>query len=383
MATAKRPRTLDSFFKPPPTKKSRPTTDVELQQGYANTGEEPEPAKCSSHPAYPFAIADLLPEVSEALNFTPASEGQTINDRPDLDLVYFQPYIPSPTSRHLFDYLRRELFYYRVKYTIKRGPVETQVNTPRFTTVFGVDATARFLPDGSIADAATGRPVSRDAYKCRPRPMPAALAALRALTERATGCGDGDGGRDGGFNFALVNYYAGGDDSISYHSDDERFLGPEPAIASFSLGARRDFLLKHKPTPPTDGTAEAKQQAPLKLALGTGDMVLMRGRTQANWLHSIPKRKGAGAGGGRINVTFRRAMVKGGTENYYRYNVGDGEVYRWDEGMREMVQWKSLALRDEGMRGSNLDLPPHDLSKVGDDLSKAGEHVTTPENRQK
>jgi hypothetical protein len=30
-------------------------------------------------------------------------------------------------------------------------------------------------------------------------------------------------------------------------------------------------------------------------------------------------------------------MVPGGTNNYYRYNVGDGPVWRWDESRQEMV----------------------------------------------
>lgn len=69
-------------------------------------------------------------------------------------------------------------------------------------------------------------------------------------------------------------------------------------------------------------------------------MVLMRGSTQAKWLHSIPKRKGAGVGeGGRINITYRRAMERGGTENYYCYNVGGGGAWRWDGGRGEMVEW--------------------------------------------
>lgn len=66
-------------------------------------------------------------------------------------------------------------------------------------------------------------------------------------------------------------------------------------------------------------------------------MILMRGPTQSHWLHSIPKRSGKNLEeGGRINITFRRAMVKGGTENYYNYNVGTGPVYRWDAVSREM-----------------------------------------------
>ena len=143
------------------------------------------------------------------------------------------------------------------------------------------------------------------------------------------------------YNFCLVNYYATGADSISYHSDDERFLGPNPAIASFSLGAKRDFLMKHKPVPPNiKGPPPALSNAPpLKLPLSSGDMVLMRGKTQANWLHSIPKRKGGESDSGRINITFRKALVRGGTENYYQYNVGTGGVWKWDDRKGEMIDW--------------------------------------------
>jgi alkylated DNA repair dioxygenase AlkB len=329
MATAKRPRTLDSFFKPPPPKRSR----IDAQ---SNDPKDDSMAR-SSHPTYPFSIPHLSAEMIEALNFAPEDEGKSITDKPDLDLLYYQPYIPKQTARDLFDFLRAELFFYRVQYNIKRGPTETLINTPRYTTVFGVDETARFEEDNNdneqnssnktLVDATTGKPVAKTAYKVPPRPIPESLDILRRLTENATGCK---------FNFALVNYYASGDDSISYHSDDERFLGPLPAIASFTLGAQRDFLMKHKPTEQKDKS----ETTPMKLPLASGDMVLMRGKTQSCWLHSIPKRKGGEVGKGRVNITFRRAMVKGGTDNYYRYNVGDGGVYKWDEAKREMCLWE-------------------------------------------
>ncbi|CRK25043.1 hypothetical protein BN1708_014116 [Verticillium longisporum] len=209
------------------------------------------------------------------------------------------------------------------------------MSTPRYTTVFGLDATALFNAAGHPVDAASRAPLGPDRRYDRipPRPLPACLDALRRSAEAATGCA---------FNVCLVNYYATGADSIAFHSDDERFLGPAPAIASFSLGARRDFLLKHKPFPPPGDAAAAAPRPPaalgtLRFPLGSGDMLLMRGATQANWLHSVPKRSGRHAeDGGRINITFRRAVVKGGTENYYHYNVGTGPVYRWDDVAREM-----------------------------------------------
>lgn len=282
-------RTLDSFFKSPSAKKHKVSSE-----------------NASSHHTYPFPIPQLPSTVADILGFAPATEGKVMKDQADLDLLYFQPYIPKEVEKDLFQFLRAELFFYRVQYNIKRGPVETRINTPRFTTVFGVDESSRFGVDGALVDAGTGKPIPKDRYKAQPRPIPECLDTLRKLTEATTG---------ERYNFALVNYYASGQDSISYHSDDERFLGTNPAIASFSLGAKRDFLMKHKPV--QGAVAESK---PLKLPLGSGDMIVMRGPTQSNWLHSIPKRVGGESGRGRINITFRKAMVRGGTENYYQYN---------------------------------------------------------------
>lgn len=323
---SKRPRTLDSFFSPPPVKRSRQHHEGD---GIAtNTGLLSQSTEKSNHPTYPHPLPHLPLEIIEILNFAPTDEGKVINNEPDLDLLYFQPYIPKDIQRPLFEFLRRELFFYRVKYNIKRGPVETLINTPRYTTVFGLDETSRFNGDGEVVDTESGKPsTAKESYTCKPRPIPECLDLLRRLTENTTGCK---------FNFALVNYYANGNDSISYHSDDERFLGPDPAIASFTLGAKRDFLLRHKKTP----AAHPSESKPMKFPLASGDMVLMRGKTQSCWEHSIPKRKGGEAERGRINITFRRAMTKGGTANYYRYNVGNGGVFRWDEATGEMLAWE-------------------------------------------
>lgn len=305
---------LDTFFKPSTPKKAK-------YEANANK---------SYHDSYPFAIPHMPTTFMEQLGFAPEEEGKVMNDQLDLDLVYYQPYIPQSIAAGVFDFLRQELPFYRVQYKINRGGIQTQINTPRFTTVFGVDETGKFSSEGDILDAKTGKPVEKARYKCIPRPIPQCLDELRKITEGTTG---------ETFNFCLVNYYADGKDSISYHSDDERFLGPNPAIASFSLGAKRDFLMKHKPIPPKEGVVVEEPKA-LKLPLGSGDMILMRGRTQSNWLHSIPKRAGGEAGKGRINITFRKAMVKGGTENYYQYNVGTGGVYKWDAKQEKMTPWE-------------------------------------------
>ena len=266
------------------------------------------PAEVSSHLTYPYPVPHFPEEITNALASVPASEGKRINDQPDLDLLYFRPYIPGSIEGNLFNFLRSSLFFYRVQYSIKRGGIETPINTPRFTTVFGVDDSSLFSATGDLLDCHTSKPIPSDRYKnCKPRPMPHCLNHLRQLTEIFTGAE---------YNFCLVNYYASGADSISYHSDDERFLGPKPIIASFSLGATRDFCMKHKLIAPStkDPNPEQNSKSPIKLLLASGDMVLMRGQTQANWMHSIPKRKGKATEGGRINITFRKGVKVYATE---------------------------------------------------------------------
>ncbi|KAI0452786.1 DNA repair family protein [Xylaria acuta] len=329
-------RTIDAYFGIPEAKKPR-DSDLASLQGLVGY---------TTHASYPFPIPRLPGALEAEISGPPARAAREIADQPDLDLF-------------LFEFLRAKLPFYRVEYDIMRGTTKTHVRTPRWTTVFGLDETARFEtsltfesgslsdPESSIervVDARTGKPVPignidtqgqrrQTGYKAIPRPIPHCLDVLRRSTETATGCQ---------FNFCLVNYYASGADSISFHSDDERFLGALPAIASFSLGATRDLVMKQKP--PKSELGETKvngtSKAPLKLPLVTGDMVLMRGRTQANWLHSVPKRSGKNEwDGGRINITFRRALVRGGTENYYQYNVGSGPVHKWNDAAQEMRPW--------------------------------------------
>lgn len=96
------------------------------------------------------------------------------------------------------------------------------------------------------------------------------------------------------FNSVLLNYYRNQNDSMGMHSDDERELGPQPAIASLSLGEERSFLLKHK---------SRNDLKTVKLALPTGSLLLMQGDTQKYWRHGINKERQPC--GPRINLTFR------------------------------------------------------------------------------
>ena len=95
------------------------------------------------------------------------------------------------------------------------------------------------------------------------------------------------------FNSVLINYYRDGKDSNGWHSDNEPELGTNPVIASLSLGASRDFHLRHK----------SNKHLRHKITLTNGSLLMMSGTTQQFWQHHIPKRTHAK---GRINLTFRK-----------------------------------------------------------------------------
>lgn len=67
----------------------------------------------------------------------------------------------------------------------------------------------------------------------QPAPWPPALDDLRRQLSVELGTE---------FNSCLANLYRDGSDSMGFHSDDEPELGPQPTIASVSLGSRRRFV---------------------------------------------------------------------------------------------------------------------------------------------
>lgn len=115
--------------------------------------------------------------------------------------------------------------------------------------------------------------------------------AVRAITGAYTG-------ESPAFDSMLGNLYRGGSDSVAWHSDDERELGPAPTIASVSLGASRVFKIRSKVD---------HERRDWTVELAHGDVLVMHGRSQADYEHSIPKT--ARAVGTRVNLTFRQVVA--------------------------------------------------------------------------
>lgn len=98
------------------------------------------------------------------------------------------------------------------------------------------------------------------------------------------------------YNSCLLNLYHDGNEGMGWHTDDEKELKKDGAIASISLGVSRKFSFKHKST-----------QEKVDLILENGSMLVMKGTTQTHWLHRLPpstKIKDP-----RINLTFRTIIT--------------------------------------------------------------------------
>jgi len=92
------------------------------------------------------------------------------------------------------------------------------------------------------------------------------------------------------FNAVLCNYYRDGQDSMGWHSDNEKEMDAA-VIASVSIGGERVIKFRSR-----------KDEKKLAFNLPHGSLLLMN-NFQDNWQHSIGKVKSASP---RINFTFRK-----------------------------------------------------------------------------
>jgi alkylated DNA repair dioxygenase AlkB len=153
--------------------------------------------------------------------------------------------------------------------------------TTRTLRMFG-----RELPEPRLV-AYLGEPGTAYTYSGRRNEPAAIVAPLAPLFARLT---DELGLT---FNAVLANLYRDGNDGMGMHSDSEPELGPEPVIASLSLGAPRRFRLEQRAT-----------RHKLDLTLPNGSLLLMLGSTQRHYRHGVPKQRSLREP--RLNLTFRR-----------------------------------------------------------------------------
>lgn len=183
---------------------------------------------------------------------------------PDADLNYLPAWLDGPTADHWFQQLVNETPWQQPEVVLygRRHPV------PRLTAWYG-DADARYRYSGMIH---------------QPLPWTPLLAEIRQRLVGTLGSP---------LNGALLNYYRDGQDSMGWHSDDERELGDEPLVVSLSLGGARRFDLRRK----------GHNRIEHSLTLAHGSLLVMGGQTQHYWQHQVAKTRKPCAP--RLNLTFR------------------------------------------------------------------------------
>ena len=112
---------------------------------------------------------------------------------------------------------------------------------------------------------------------------------VRSLTERVNAFAGTH------FNHVLLNRYRDGRDNMGMHADDEPELGPDPVVATLSLGATRRMTLV--PRRPRDGERRS-------LELPSGSLLVMRGACQRRFRHGIPREPRVADE--RVSLTFRQ-----------------------------------------------------------------------------
>ncbi len=185
---------------------------------------------------------------------------------PDGDLAYVPGFFSVPVGDRLLDNLSVAVRWTQPRITI----FGKQVRSPRLAAWYG-DEESVYRYSGLVN---------------QPLPWSPELLEIRHRIQQYMGLS---------FDGVLLNFYRTGQDSMGWHSDDEKELGESPVIASISLGASRRFLLRHR---------RCSDLPVHEVNLEHGSLLLMQGTTQKNWRHSLPRM--CNQDSPRLNLTFRR-----------------------------------------------------------------------------
>lgn len=131
--------------------------------------------------------------------------------------------------------------------------------------------------------------------------VPALAEATRALRRRYRVPLDGP----------TLSLYPHGGSALGAHRDRELRYLDDTVVALLSLGARRSFVLRRR-------TARASTPA-FDVAPGPGDLIVLGGRAQADWLHGVPPMPSVRAP--RISAQWRWTSRRGRPERGASYRA--------------------------------------------------------------
>jgi alkylated DNA repair dioxygenase AlkB len=184
---------------------------------------------------------------------------------PDADVALFRYFFDAEESDRLLLQLLTQTRWRQEKIRV----YGKHLDLPRLTAWYG--------------DA--GKAYSYSGISMLPEPWTESLLEVKLRVDAAAGVR---------FNSVLLSLYRTGEDSLSWHQDDEPELGEDPVIASVSFGGTRAFQFKHK---------ARKELNKVSIDLTHGSLLIMKGPTQRFWVHQVPKTTKPVPP--RINLTFR------------------------------------------------------------------------------
>ena len=141
-----------------------------------------------------------------------------------------------------------------------------------------------------------------------PYPHPALTEAHRSIQHRYRVTFGGVG----------LAFYRDGRDSVAFHRDTDLRYCENTVIAILSLGARRPWLLQPRGNP--DRFRDGYGGQVIDLAPGSGDLIVLGGACQTNWLHAVPKVPGP-LPAGRVSAQWRWTSRTGKPEQQPSYSA--------------------------------------------------------------
>jgi alkylated DNA repair dioxygenase AlkB len=192
-------------------------------------------------------------------------------DLPDGDVVFYPSFFPQAEADRLLQELLTTTAWRQESIKTYGKPIDV----PRLTAWYGEEGTT-YTYSGIVNE---------------PQPWTPAQFEVKRAVEVPAGVT---------FNSVLLNRYRSGKDSVAWHSDDEKEFGEDPVIASVSFGGPRTFQFRHK----------RRKDLKASVELTHGSLLIMRGATQHNWVHQIPKT--AKEVPERVNLTFRVVRATSG-----------------------------------------------------------------------
>lgn len=186
--------------------------------------------------------------------------------------IRFAVILPTPLCTYYFENLEKEITYLTGEFS-KVQVFGKWHDIPRKQSAYG---------DKGIAYKYSGLTIPA-------KPWTETLILIKNIIEKITSYS---------YNFVLVNRYADGNDKMGFHKDDEKELDMAVPIASFSLGASRDFVCKYH-----DKNANISNET---IIITSGMLLLMEKETNQYWYHGLPPRKSCHQP--RINLTFRKIL---------------------------------------------------------------------------